>query len=46
MISEKDLHLFQDRHIGISKSDENKILKELNYESLEDLIKILYLTIS
>ena len=38
MISEKDLHLFQDRHIGISKSDENKILKELNYESLEDLI--------
>ena len=39
MISEKDLHLFQDRHIGVPDEDTKKILNELDYKSVEDLIK-------
>ena len=33
--SEKD---FLKRHIGPSKEDQSKMLKELNYQSLDDLI--------
>ena len=33
--SEKD---FLKRHIGPSKEDQSKMLKELNYKSLDDLI--------
>ena len=34
--SQKD---FLKRHIGPSDEDQNKMLKELNYNSLDDLIK-------
>ena len=34
--SQKD---FLKRHIGPSDEDQNKMLKELNYKSLDDLIK-------
>ena len=34
--SQKD---FLKRHIGSSDEDQNKMLKELNYKSLDDLIK-------
>ncbi len=34
--SEKD---FLKRHIGPSKDEQSKMLKKLNYESLDDLIK-------
>ena len=34
--SQKD---FLKRHIGPSEEDQNKMLKELNYNSLDDLIK-------
>ena len=34
--SQKD---FLKRHIGPSNEDQNKMLKELNYKSLDDLIK-------
>ena len=34
--SQKD---FLKRHIGPSSEDQNKMLKELNYKSLDDLIK-------
>ena len=34
--SQKD---FLKRHIGPSEEDQNKMLKELNYKSLDDLIK-------
>ena len=34
--SQKD---FLKRHIGPSKEDQNKMLKKLNYKSLDDLIK-------
>ena len=34
--SQKD---FLKRHIGPSNDDQNKMLKELNYKSLDDLIK-------
>ena len=40
--SQKD---FLKRHIGPSDEDQNKMLKELNYKSLDDLIKNRHLAI-
>ena len=37
--SEKD---FLKRHIGPSKEDQSKMLKELNFKSLDDLIAVSY----